>query len=70
MDNSNPEHIFSYYFHIIKNNCPECPMFHLEREVLAGASQATILGLLFFLDYINDVPVGLQSYVKIVVDAY
>ena len=29
------------------------------KDVLAGASQATIPGLFFFLVYINDVPVGL-----------
>ena len=44
-------------------------MFHLEREVLSGASRATILGLLFFIVYINDVPV-VQSHAKIVVDSY
>ena len=38
------------------------------KEVLAGVPQGSLLGLLFFLVYINDLPVGLQSNVKIFAD--
>ena len=38
------------------------------KEVLAGVPQGSILGPLFFIVYINDLPVGLQSNVKIYAD--
>ena len=38
------------------------------KEVLAGIPQGSILGALFFLIFINDLPIGLQSNVKILAD--
>ena len=38
------------------------------KEVLAGVPKGSILGPLFFLVYINDLPDGIQSNVKIFAD--
>ena len=38
------------------------------KEVLAGVPQGSILGPLFFLIFINDIPEGIQSNIKIFAD--
>ena len=40
------------------------------KELLAGVPQGSILGPLFFLIFINDIPEGIQSNIKIFADQY
>ena len=40
------------------------------KEILAGGPQGSILGPLFFLIFINDIPEGIQSNIKIYINLF